>query len=70
VGRSVKSECFERLGQFVGLLNSDTPEDAGEAWAEALERGQEWRLSGDEAKKVLALRADFKRDAIDKLQLR
>jgi len=69
-GRSVKTECFERLGQFVGLLNSDGVEDAAEAWSEALERGQEWRLSGDEARKVLALRGDFDRGAIDQLQLR
>ena len=70
-GRHVRSDCFERLCQFVALLNSDGLEDAAEAWAEGAGAGKGgWQLSGDEAKKVLALRVEFRRDDIDKLALR
>lgn len=65
-GREVRSESFLRLRQFLTLLTVDFLEDMEEMWAET----ENWQLTPDEAKKVLSLRVDFKRNNIDKLNLR
>ena len=68
-GRSVRAERFLRLSQFVWLLNVECVSDVAEAWVDGSVAGGPWQLTGDEAKKTLALRDDFSRASIDSLTL-
>ena len=66
---AVRSGPFLRLSQVVLLVNAEELSDVHEAWMEGFACGGEWQLNADEVRKVLALRTDFDRAAIDKLAL-
>ena len=57
-------ERLARLAQMSTLLNLETEAEALELWAAG-----GWRLSAAEAKQVLGLRVDFRRELIAKLPL-
>ena len=63
--RSVR-ERTARLTQMCTLLNLETEAEAVGMWAA---EGYEWRLTAAEAKRVLALRIDFRTDVINALAL-
>ena len=65
ITRSVRDK-MARLVQMATLLNLETEMEAVELWAT---EGHEWRLTATEAKQVLALRADFRTEVINGLQL-
>ena len=46
------------------LLNLDSPSELGELWADG-----GWQLTAAEARQVLALRVDFRKDTIAQLVL-
>ena len=59
--RSVR-EKLARLTQMATLLNLETEAEAAELWAE---HGSGWRVTKAEAKSVLALRVDFRKEVIN-----
>ena len=63
--RSVRHQ-LARLSQMTTLLNLEREAELAELWREP---GFGWLLSADEARQVLALRVDFRRDAIAQLAL-
>ena len=63
--RSVRHQ-LARLAQMTTLLNLEREAELAELWREP---GFGWLLTADEARQVLALRVDFRRDAIAQLAL-
>ena len=59
-------EVTARLMQMCTLLNLESEGEAAELWRD---EGYQWRLSSTEAKQTLALRVDFRTDAINALSL-
>lgn len=69
-GRDLK-DAFIRLHQFTVLLTLDRAADVGELWngGKGRVRGAVWQMTGEEVKKVLLLREDFRREEVHKAMM-